>query len=127
MKWLLLLILVLNSFCFAVEDQQVTDSTQQKVSNAIDSKNNQNADANETAKLEKKKFKTLLLWTILLIISFMVIIFISVVIRSGRRCRELAGIGKKNPPTEHVDAWSNYRLSEKDMDIEPDIEEAEER
>ena len=124
-RFVFLILLGMCFVCWAADEGDVGENPLAgQEDNLVEADGDVSTDAEvPTDTIEKKKFKALLLWTILLLITFMVIVFLTVLIRSGRRYRDMIGIGKKQKPTEHIDAWSNYRLSEEDMDIEPDEED----
>lgn len=68
---------------------------------------------------DKKRLKFLLVVNLVFIITAFTIFLIISVIRFSRFQRQRLQIGKKAEPTEYIDAWSRYRLDEKDMELEP--------
>ncbi len=67
---------------------------------------------------DKKRLKFLLVVNLIFIITAFTIFLIISLIRFSRFQRQRLQIGKKAEPTEYIDAWSRYRLDEKDMELE---------
>ena len=68
----------------------------------------------EQERIERRKFKIAMSICIVAIVLFFLMILLLTILRHGRFYRQRIKLGKKNEPTEYVDAWSRYRLDEHD-------------
>ncbi len=72
-----------------------------------------------TKEKDKKRLKFLLVVNLVFIITAFTIFLIISLLRYSRFQRQRLQIGKKAEPTKYIDAWSHYRLDEKDRELEP--------
>jgi hypothetical protein len=68
---------------------------------------------------EKKRFRFLLGVLFVFIVALFAMLLVISLLRASRFQKQRLQIGKKSEPTDYVDAWSQYRLDEEDIDSEP--------
>ena len=77
----------------------------------------------DVAEEEVKDRGVLFVWALAVVLGGLFVVLLTVAMaRSGRVFRRRHRIGVKEKPTEHIDAWSQYRLKDSDWD-DPDEDE----
>ena len=71
----------------------------------------QNRDRDDD-EIKRKRFKVVIAAAGVIVGGVFLFAILLSLTRVNRAIRRLLGIGKKEKPTEYVDAWSNYRLEE---------------
>ncbi|KPK75851.1 MAG: hypothetical protein AMJ79_09380 [Phycisphaerae bacterium SM23_30] len=61
---------------------------------------------------EKRKLRLMITVGIVVLGGFFIAVVLISLLRMGRFYRQRALAGKKRPPTDYVDAWSQYRLKD---------------
>ncbi len=90
------------------------DNSDKSETAAVEATTKRETELNDVPQAERNRMKMILLVTIVMLLSFVIAIALMAIIRMGRWNRKRIGLGNKHPPTEHFDAWSNYRLDEDD-------------
>lgn len=81
---------------------------------------------NEEEELNKKRYR-LMFWIVAMALSFFVLmIMLFTISRAYRSICKSKGLGRKNEPTQYVDAWSMHKLP-KDVDLYPEDEDDSEK
>ena len=94
----------------STERGQDNRETNSQVSSVEDAKVDDSGDP------EQKQFKLALLVTIVVVIVFFVAILLLAIVRIARHRHNRLRLGQKNPPTEYIDAWSQHKIDEDDLD-----------
>ena len=93
---------------------EVVDSPEQIQTGQGSSRDKAKPVTDEQDELERKKLKVILSISIVAIVLLFLGVLLLTILRQGRFYRQRVKLGKKNEPTEYVDAWSQYRLDEDD-------------
>ncbi len=70
---------------------------------------------------QKEDLRQMLIVTIVALLALFMLVLLLTLIRQSRSFHDRIGIGKRHAPTEHIDAWSQYNLSDQELkDVQDD-------